>query len=240
MQLREDLQLQTVIRALTEVVMPAVDSGNALAVEQLQVVIGMLHLLAARLPLRFRYDCDELARLLELCKALDASEGSALARANVAGAAVLARAQADPVEVLQALHDDQRELEVSEHARPCSTVQPPIPFVEQPPTNPTPLLGRKPAQNLFPVPGWIETVRPQKLIPFPHPSAKNFLRHRVGGSPCDERDGPRLSPVRQAFPNDGMFLLAVEELQVIGSDLSHRGSTVAQSLRRLESFLDRG
>ena len=105
MQLREDLQLQTAIRALTEVVMPAVDSGNALAVEQLQVVIGMLHLLAARLPLRFRYDCDELARLLELCKALDANEGSALARASVAGAAVLARAQADPAEVLQAIRE---------------------------------------------------------------------------------------------------------------------------------------
>ena len=105
MQLREDLQLQTVIRALTEVVMPAVDSGNALAVEQLQVVIGMLHLLAARLPLRFRYDCDELARLLELCKALSANEDSALARASVAGAAVLARAQADPAEVLQAIRE---------------------------------------------------------------------------------------------------------------------------------------
>ncbi len=54
MQLREDLQLQTAIRALTEVVTPAVDTSNALAVEQLQVVIGMLHLMAARLPLRFR------------------------------------------------------------------------------------------------------------------------------------------------------------------------------------------
>ena len=37
--------------------------------------------------------------------ALDASEGSALARANVAGAAVLARAQADPAEVMQAIRE---------------------------------------------------------------------------------------------------------------------------------------
>ena len=72
MQLRADIQLQTAIRALTEVVAPAVDAGNALAVEQLQVVIGMLHLMAVRLPLQVRYDCDELARLLELSKALSA------------------------------------------------------------------------------------------------------------------------------------------------------------------------
>ena len=105
MQLREDLQLQTAIRALTEVVTPAVDTSNALAVEQLQVVIGMLHLMAARLPLRFRYDCDELTRLLELCTALGAQEDSALAQASAAGSEVLARAQADPAEVLQSIRE---------------------------------------------------------------------------------------------------------------------------------------
>lgn len=113
MQLRADIQLQTAIRALTEVVAPAVDAGNALAVEQLQVVIGMLHLMAVRLPLQVRYDCDELARLLELSKALNAEldddghQGaiSALAGASSAGAAILARAQADPSELLQAIRD---------------------------------------------------------------------------------------------------------------------------------------
>lgn len=105
MQLREDIQLQTAIRALSEVVMPAVDAANALAVEQLQVVIGMLSLMAARLPLQFRYDCDELARLIEFAQALENCGGSAsaLRDARERGADVAARAQAEPQEVLLAL-----------------------------------------------------------------------------------------------------------------------------------------
>jgi hypothetical protein len=103
MQLREDIQLKSVIRALSEVVLPAVDSNNALAIEQTQVVIGMLQLMAARLPLQFRYDCDELARLLELCRALATYDDGTLASATDAGAAVLARAQAGPDEVLLAI-----------------------------------------------------------------------------------------------------------------------------------------
>jgi len=104
MQLREDIQLKSVIRALTEVVLPAVDSGNALAVEQTQVVIGMLQLMAARLPLRFRYDCDELTRLLGLCRALEAHDtDGVLTTASHAGAEVLSRAQAGPDEVLAAI-----------------------------------------------------------------------------------------------------------------------------------------
>ena len=105
MQLRADIQLQSVIRALTEVVLPAVDSGNALAVEQTQVVIGMLQLMAARLPLQFRYDCDELTRLLALCRALQAHDNGALRNAIHAGAEVLDRAQAGPDEVLQAIRE---------------------------------------------------------------------------------------------------------------------------------------
>ena len=108
MQLREDIQLKSVIRALTEVVLPAVDSSNALAVEQTQVAIGMLQLMAARLPLQFRYDCDELARLLELCRALAAYDDGALASATRAGAEVLGRAQAGPDEVLGAIRELRR------------------------------------------------------------------------------------------------------------------------------------
>ena len=86
MQLRADLQLATAIRALTEVVLPAVDADNALAVEQTQVVIGMLQLMAARLPWQFRHDCDELARLLTLCRALQPyDDDGGLAPATHAG-----------------------------------------------------------------------------------------------------------------------------------------------------------
>ncbi|MBK8958963.1 MAG: hypothetical protein IPM80_11135 [Proteobacteria bacterium] len=105
MQLRADLQLATAIRALTEVVLPAVDADNALAVEQTQVVIGMLQLMAARLPLQYRYDCDELARLLTLCRALQPyDDDGGLAGATHAGAEVLARARATPQEILDAIH----------------------------------------------------------------------------------------------------------------------------------------
>ena len=103
MQLREDLQLQSVLRALKEVILPAVDADNALAVEQTQVVIGMLGMMAARLPLTYRYDCDELARLVTLCQALAPYDDGRLASAAAAGAEVLARAQAAPDEILAAI-----------------------------------------------------------------------------------------------------------------------------------------
>lgn len=108
MQLRQDIQFKSVIRALTDVILPAVDSSNALAVEQTQVVIGMLQLMAARLPMQFRYDCDELARLLELCRTLEAHDDGTLAAASRAGAEVLARAQAGPDEVLHAIRELRR------------------------------------------------------------------------------------------------------------------------------------
>ncbi|MCC6710062.1 MAG: hypothetical protein IT492_21090 [Gammaproteobacteria bacterium] len=104
MQLREDLQLQTAIRALVEVIAPAVDAGNALAVEQTQIVIGMLQLMAARLPLQYQYDCDELVRLVDLSRALEDHDGR-LATARAAGAEVLARAQATPQELLAAIRN---------------------------------------------------------------------------------------------------------------------------------------
>lgn len=105
MQLREDIQLKTALRALTEVILPAVDRDNALAIEQTQVVIGLLQLMASRLPLQFRYDCDELARLLTLCRALPDSEDAALAAAIDGGSAVLARARSGPDEVVHAIRE---------------------------------------------------------------------------------------------------------------------------------------
>ena len=66
MDLRPKLQIQTMIKAMTDVVLPAVDPNNQLACEQAQIVLGMLHLMAARLPWQFRYDVDELDRALNL------------------------------------------------------------------------------------------------------------------------------------------------------------------------------
>ena len=70
MQMRPALQIQSMIKAMTDVVLPAVDPANKLAQEQSRLIIGTLHLLAQQLPLQFRFDCNELSRLLKLAGAL--------------------------------------------------------------------------------------------------------------------------------------------------------------------------
>lgn len=111
MQMRPQLQIQSMIKALTDVVLPAIDPGNKLAQEQSRLVVGMLALMARQIPLQFRFDCDELARLLELARELrmqarggastDEAQAS-LVEAIDAGAAVLERAKADPSDVERA------------------------------------------------------------------------------------------------------------------------------------------
>lgn len=112
MQLRPDVALRAMIKSLSDVVLPAVDPTNKLALEQLQVSIGLLSLMEQRLPLSFRFDCDELRRLLGFAAELSqvASAGGLapdalrdLEAAAADGAEVLQRAQADPAEVLAAV-----------------------------------------------------------------------------------------------------------------------------------------
>ncbi|MBL6749512.1 MAG: hypothetical protein ISP90_03285 [Nevskia sp.] len=105
--MRPAFQLQTVIKAMTDVVLPAVDPANKLAQEQAQLVVGMLSLLLQRLPLQYRYDRDELQRYLQLARELSAVRGGAQTQAALAdlsagaaaGAGVLQRAAADPAEL---------------------------------------------------------------------------------------------------------------------------------------------
>ncbi|WP_143068818.1 hypothetical protein [Solimonas aquatica] len=105
------------IKALSEVVLPAVDAGNQLAQEQTRLTIGMLNLMAQQLPLQFRFDCDELARLLEfsrqLCEQTQGGPGCEAARAELAqgsehAAEVLQRAAAGPSQVEQAVRELRR------------------------------------------------------------------------------------------------------------------------------------
>ena len=112
MQLRPEVALRAMIKSLRDVVLPAVDPDNKLALEQLQVSIGLLSLMEQRLPLSFRFDCDELRRLLDFAAELAQVAGAGglatddlrdLHAAAASGAAVLARAQADPAEVLAAV-----------------------------------------------------------------------------------------------------------------------------------------
>lgn len=117
MDLRPDFLIKTVIKAMTDVVLPAVDQDNKLAQEQTRLVIGMLQLTASRLPMMYRFDCDELSRSLALADTLqkqakelsDISQSlHALAISTESGQDVLARALAEPAE-LEAANFDLRE-----------------------------------------------------------------------------------------------------------------------------------
>tara|TARA_R110000787_G_scaffold211663_9_gene321494 strand:- start:19412 stop:19960 length:549 start_codon:yes stop_codon:yes gene_type:complete len=65
MQLRSEIQLKSMIKAMQDVVIPALDDRNRLAVEQAQLVTGMLGLMQHQMPLQYRFDRDELKRLIE-------------------------------------------------------------------------------------------------------------------------------------------------------------------------------
>src|SRR5260370_38588359 len=93
MQMRPETQTAGVIKAMKDVVIPAIDPANKQAVEQSQLIIGLLSLLSIQLPLWYRFDRDELARLLDCAKALqgvpagDAASKPALDTLRHSGAA---------------------------------------------------------------------------------------------------------------------------------------------------------
>lgn len=112
MQLRPEFQIQTIIKAMMEDVIPALDQTNQLAMQSAQLTIGTLALIAQHLPLQYRYDCDELGRLLALSETLSghAKGGEAtktalgdLQRAGRDGNGVLERARAEPAEIVEAI-----------------------------------------------------------------------------------------------------------------------------------------
>lgn len=108
--LRYELQIQTMIKAMIDTVLPAVDPRNGLAQEQAQLIIGTLKLMAEQLPLQYRFDCDELTRQVsfaeELSAALDSCPGpvaetvSALTSSVARGRTLLTRPLVDPAEII--------------------------------------------------------------------------------------------------------------------------------------------
>ncbi|MEH6759350.1 MAG: hypothetical protein V7676_17870 [Parasphingorhabdus sp.] len=114
MQLRPEIQIKSMIKAMTEVVLPAVDENNALAVEQAQLIIGHLNLIAVRLPLQFRADRNALDRLISYTHdVLESSDGeqAALVAAQADAADVLSRAKAEPQELVDAARRITEELD---------------------------------------------------------------------------------------------------------------------------------
>lgn len=107
MDVRPALQLQSMIKAMNDIVLPAVDADNRLAQEQARLVIATLQLVARRLPIAYRYDRDELERYVKLSRDLLAAVGDTLGGETVAplqglvtrGADVLDRARAEPAEL---------------------------------------------------------------------------------------------------------------------------------------------
>jgi hypothetical protein len=110
MLMRYEIQLQTMTKAMVDTVLPAVDPLNALAQEQCRLVIGTLMLMAEQLPLQYRFDCDELTRMvafadelgaaLEDCTGTVADASSALTASAVAGRELLSRPTADPTDLV--------------------------------------------------------------------------------------------------------------------------------------------
>lgn len=112
MQLRPDIQIQSMVKAMADVVLPAIDKANPLAIEQARLCMGMLGVMAAQLPLQYRYDCDELDRMLALAERVHGlrepatvapAAAQALAQTARRAAEVRERARAEPSEVLGAV-----------------------------------------------------------------------------------------------------------------------------------------
>lgn len=107
MEVRPEIQLKVVLKALTDVILPAIDPANKLANEQTRLAIGTLQMVAKRLPIAYRYDRDELERYVALSKEVMAEIGPLLESADLAAlqgltsqaADVLDRARAEPVEL---------------------------------------------------------------------------------------------------------------------------------------------
>lgn len=98
MQMRPEIQIASIIKAMKDVVIPAIAPDNRPAIEQSQLIIGLLSLLSSQLPVQFRFDRDELARLSASAAALhDIAAGEADIRTS---AETLASAQARAADIV--------------------------------------------------------------------------------------------------------------------------------------------
>lgn len=98
MDVRPEIQIQSMIKAMIDVVLPAVDEENKLAQEQARLIIGTLQLVAKRLPIAYRYDVDELRRYVGLAQDMMAAVGDGVDTALVADLKALTARSADVLE----------------------------------------------------------------------------------------------------------------------------------------------
>lgn len=114
MLLRPEIQLQSMIKALKDVVLPAVDPDNKLAQEQAGLIMGMMTLMAEQAPVQFEFDCNEIERLISLAAELKAASAggrgieqalAALDQAVSEGQARLDGARSGPRQLLAAINN---------------------------------------------------------------------------------------------------------------------------------------
>jgi hypothetical protein len=112
MELRPELQLKAAIKALKDTIIPAVDSRHGVAVEQANLVVHSLEMIAENLPKQYRYDRHELDSWISLAAELIAVvEGDELTGRAVAALKpllqyqrdALAKAGAEPDELHQGI-----------------------------------------------------------------------------------------------------------------------------------------
>ncbi|NMG55168.1 hypothetical protein [Aromatoleum aromaticum] len=97
MQMRPEVQIASMIKAMKDVVIPAVAGTNKLADEQAKLVVGMLSLMAQQLPVQFRFDRDELARLVQASVALKEVQAKDSSTRTACGALIERTAEAEEV-----------------------------------------------------------------------------------------------------------------------------------------------
>ncbi len=80
-----DLRIRTMIRAVTEIILPGVDKDNALAQEQARLLVGHLHALQQQQPYADRLAAIEGRALKALAhKLINASAGGSVTKAATA------------------------------------------------------------------------------------------------------------------------------------------------------------
>ncbi|MCK9285646.1 MAG: hypothetical protein M0P39_15350 [Rhodocyclaceae bacterium] len=114
MQLRSEIKLASMIKAMKDVVIPSIDAKNDLAIQQAHLIVGLLNLMVHQLPVQFRFDRDELKRLIDCAQGLSglSTDDPSIGEANktlgtrcAAAAAVLERCAGDPAELTAAVRD---------------------------------------------------------------------------------------------------------------------------------------
>ncbi|RUT76917.1 hypothetical protein EHM94_17955 [Marinobacter sp. NP-6] len=72
MQLRPEIQLQSMIKAMKDTIIPVLAPDNKPAREQAQLIVETMRLMQKQLPIMYDFDRDELSRLVALAESLQA------------------------------------------------------------------------------------------------------------------------------------------------------------------------